>query len=55
MERSEILNLENRRKIYNYIRDNPGLHLRELSRRLNIAYYNLDYHIRYLKLSLIHI
>jgi len=49
MERSEILNLENRRKIYNYIRDNPGLHLRELSRRLNIAYYNLDYHIRYLK------
>ena len=49
MERSEILNLEIRRKIYNYIKDNPGLHLRELSRRLNLSYYNLDYHVKYLK------
>jgi len=49
MEKSEILNLETRRRIYNYIKENPGLHLRELARRLNLSYYNLDYHINYLK------
>jgi DNA-binding transcriptional ArsR family regulator len=49
MKKSEILHLETRRVIYNYIRDNPGLHLRELSRRLNLTYYNANYHINYLK------
>jgi len=49
MEKSEILNLENRRLIYNLIIDNPGLHLREIARRLNLRYFNLNYHINYLK------
>jgi len=49
MERSEILNLETRRRVYNFIQGNPGLHLREISRRLRLTYYNLDYHINYLK------
>jgi len=49
LEKSEILNLENRRLIYNFILNNPGLHLREISRRLNMKYFNINYHINYLK------
>jgi len=49
MEKSEILNLDTRRRIYNYVKSNPGLHIRELSRRLRISYNNIDYHLNYLK------
>jgi predicted transcriptional regulator len=49
MEKSELLNLETRRKIYNYVKDNPGLHLHELARKLNVKYNNLRYHLRYLE------
>ena len=56
MERSEILNLETRRKIFNYIKDNPGLHLREIARNLNLTFFNLNYHVNYLeKLDMISI
>jgi len=49
MKKSEIFELETRRHIYKYIKNNPGLHLRELSRRLLISYHNLRYHVNYLK------
>jgi DNA-binding transcriptional ArsR family regulator len=49
MEKLELFNLEIRRKIYIYIKDNPGLHLHELARKLNISYHNLRYHLRYLE------
>jgi DNA-binding transcriptional ArsR family regulator len=56
MQRSDILNLETRRKIHQYIKQNPGLHLRELARALNLTFFNLNYHIRYLeKLDMIKI
>jgi DNA-binding MarR family transcriptional regulator len=45
MEKNELLNLEIRRKIYKYIKDNPGLHLHELARKLEINYHNLRYHL----------
>jgi len=45
----DILELEKRRKIYNFINKNPGLHLRILSRKLNIPKTTLEYHLRYLK------
>jgi len=38
----------NRVIIYHYILNNPGVHFRELSRKLNIKIYNLKYHIKIL-------
>ncbi len=42
------LELEARRKIYNLINKSPGLHFREIQRRLSIATGSLDYHIHFL-------
>lgn len=44
-----ILELEARRNIYNFIGNFPGLHVRELSRRLNVPFTTLQYHLRYLE------
>lgn len=41
--------LENRRQIYNYILDNPGAHLRKISRDLDIHLSTLRYHLDYLE------
>lgn len=49
MKKTDLLNLETRRKIFNYIEDNPGLHLRKIARELGINYHNLRYHLRYLE------
>jgi len=49
MEKRDLLNLEIRRKIYKCIQENPGLHLHELARKLNINYHNLRYHLQYLE------
>lgn len=46
----EFLELDVRRRIYNCIENSPGLHFRELQRRLNnIATGSLDYHLHYMK------
>jgi predicted transcriptional regulator len=37
-----------RKKIYNFVRRNPGLHLRELQRRLMIPLSSLEHHINYM-------
>lgn len=47
--RKDRLELETRKTIYNYISKNPGLHLNELSRKLNIPVSTVNYHINYLK------
>ena len=44
-----ILELEARRQIYNIILKHPGLHLRELSRTVNISFGGLRHHLNYLK------
>lgn len=49
MSNGNILELETRREIYNYILQYPGLHLRELSRRLHIPFSTLMYHLRFLE------
>jgi len=49
MSTGNILELETRRKIYNYLSHYPGLHLRELSRRLHIPFSTLIYHLRFLR------
>ena len=45
----EIL-LENskRKRIYEFIKNNPGFHLRELQRRLEIPLSSLEYHVDYM-------
>ena len=40
---------ETRRKIFNFIKKNPGLHLRNLSRKSNIPYSTLKYHLHNLE------
>jgi DNA-binding transcriptional ArsR family regulator len=48
MSKEYDLKLESRRKIYNFISKNPGLHLREISRKTNIPISSLRYHLNYL-------
>ncbi len=44
----KALELEARRDIFNIITYFPGLHFRELLRRLNIPHSSVSYHLRYL-------
>ena len=48
MFKDEILENENRRKIYDIIEENPGIHLRELQRVLDTPLTTLEYHLSYL-------
>ncbi len=43
--------LENRKKIFDYISDNPGVHLRKISRDIDIHLSTLRYHLDYLELE----
>lgn len=44
----EILELENRRKIYQLISKYPGMYLREMEKELGLAVGVLDYHLSYM-------
>ena len=48
MFKDEILENENRRKIFEVIEDSPGIHLRELQRVLNMPLTTLEYHLSYM-------
>jgi predicted transcriptional regulator len=48
MFKNEILENENRRKIYDIIEENPGIHLRELQRVLDTPLTTLEYHLSYM-------
>jgi len=41
--------LETRRRIYEQIKKSPGIHFRELERRLQVVVGNLQYHLQYLE------
>ena len=43
------LELESRRKIYEAIEKVPGIHFRELNRRLGIPLGVIEYHLKYLE------
>ena len=45
----QILELEIRRKIYHFISKYPGLHFREICRKLDIPRSTLSYHLKYLE------
>ena len=54
ISKENVLRLETRQNIYEYIKKNPGLHIREISRNMGIPYTSLRYHIRLLtKINLI--
>jgi len=48
MFKEEILENERRQKIYATIKKNPGLHIRELQRVLDIPLASLQYHLNYM-------
>lgn len=48
MFKEEILENENRRKIYQVVEGTPGIHLRELQRELNMPLTTLEYHLSYM-------
>jgi DNA-binding transcriptional ArsR family regulator len=49
MENNITLDLKRRREIYEYIAQNSGLHMRDLSRKMNIPFTSLKYHLSYLE------
>jgi DNA-binding transcriptional ArsR family regulator len=49
VDEDDVLGLKKRRRIYELVRREPGLHLRELDRRLDISLSTLRHHLRYLK------
>jgi len=49
MENGKILELKRRREIYEFISQNSGLHMRDISRKMDIPFTSLKYHLRYLE------
>jgi predicted transcriptional regulator len=45
----DLIDIEIRRRIYNYLLKNPGIHLREISRKLKIPKTTLRYHLIYME------
>ena len=48
MLKEELLKNENRKEIYHFLEANPGIHLRELQRRLGYPLTTLEYHLDYM-------
>ena len=48
MYTEKIFKVKSRKDIYNFIKKNPGVHFRKISRNLNIPSSTLSYHISYL-------
>lgn len=46
---NNILELKKRREIYDYISNNSGLHMRDISRKMNIPFTTLKYHLYHLE------
>ncbi len=49
MEERSALELDSRKKIYDLIQENPGLHFREIERRTGIAVGSLQYHLDFMQ------
>jgi predicted transcriptional regulator len=45
----EILAVKTRKDLYDFVRKNPGFHLREISRSLDLSITLADYHLRFLE------
>ena len=49
IDKIDILDFKKRREIYDLLFKNPGLHLREISRKLDIPKTTANYHLRFLE------
>jgi len=49
MTEEKALDLETRKRIFEYVSLNPGVHFRELQRSLDLPVGALDYHVKYLE------
>ena len=49
MKKQDLLKLNMRRDIFQFVLKYPGLHLRELSREMKLPYSTLEYHVNYLR------
>jgi DNA-binding MarR family transcriptional regulator len=47
--KNTILEFKRRREIYEFISQNSGLHMRDISRKLNVPFTSLKYHLNYLE------
>ncbi len=45
----DVLAVKTRRDLYQFVRQNPGFHLREISRTLGLSITLADYHLRFLE------
>ncbi len=45
----DVLAVKTRRDLFQYVRSNPGFHLREIARALNLSITLADYHLRFLE------
>ncbi len=45
----DILAVKTRRDLFQFVRQNPGFHLREIARSLNLSITLADYHLRFLE------
>lgn len=45
----DVLAVKARRDLYQFVRQNPGFHLREIARSLNLSITLADYHLRFLE------
>lgn len=45
----EVLAVKSRRDLYQFVRQNPGFHLREIARSLGLSITLADYHLRFLE------
>jgi DNA-binding transcriptional ArsR family regulator len=46
---NSIFELKRRKEIYEFISQNSGLHIRDISRKMNIPFSSLKYHLQYLE------
>jgi len=46
---NDILELKRRREIYEFISQNSGSHMRDISRKMNVPFTSLKYHLTYLE------
>ena len=49
MPEKEVLELDTRKRIYQYILDTPGAHFRDIHRKLEISTGVVEYHLKYLQ------
>jgi len=49
LSKDNILKLEIRQELYSFINKNPGLHVREISRKMNVPLGTVRHHLNYLK------